>query len=179
MKGTGELDGGQLDEITYEGYGPGGVAIIVDVVTDNRNRTVSEIRHLFSKNGGNMGESGCVAWMFKKKGYIVIDATKADEETLMALAIEAGADDFQNDGETYEIYTTPESFDPVLEALKAKGIETMSAEISMIPETQIKLEGKAAQSVVKLMELMEEHDDVQHVYANFDIEEDELASATS
>jgi transcriptional/translational regulatory protein YebC/TACO1 len=117
--------------------------------------------------------------MFKKKGYIVIDASKADEDSLMNLAIEAGADDFQNDGETYEIYTTPESFDPVLEALKKKGVETMSAEISMIPETQIKLEGKAAQSVVKLMELMEEHDDVQHVYANFDIEEDELASATS
>jgi DNA-binding regulatory protein, YebC/PmpR family len=116
MKGTGELDGGQLDEITYEGYGPGGVAIIVDVVTDNRNRTVSEIRHLFSKNGGNMGESGCVSWMFKKKGYIVIDASKADEDSLMNLAIEAGADDFQNDVETYEIYTTPENFDPVLEA---------------------------------------------------------------
>ena len=179
MKGTGELEGGQLDEITYEGYGPGGVAIIVDVVTDNRNRTVSEIRHLFSKNGGNMGESGCVSWMFKKKGYIVIDSSKSDEDSLMNLAIEAGADDFQNDGETYEIYTTPENFDPVLEALKKKGIETMSAEISMIPENQIKLEGKAAQQVVKLMELMEEHDDVQHVYANFDIEEDELASATS
>jgi len=179
MKGTGELEGGQLDEITYEGYGPAGVAIILDVVTDNRNRTVSEIRHLFSKNGGNMGESGCVSWMFHKKGYIVIEASKADEETLMALAIEAGADDFQNEGETYEIYTSPESFDAVLEALKAKGIETMSAEISMIPQTQVKVEGKAAQQVVKLMELMEDHEDVQHVYANFDIEENELAGATS
>jgi len=179
MKGTGELDGGQLDEITYEGYGPAGVAIIVEVVTDNRNRTVSEIRHLFSKNGGNMGESGCVSWMFSKKGDIVIDASKADEDTVMTLAIEAGADDFQNNGETYEIYTTPESFDPVLEALKAKSIETISAEISMIPQTQIKLEGKSAQTVVKLMEAMEEHDDVQHVYANFEIEEDELAGATS
>lgn len=179
MKGTGELDGGQLDEITYEGYGPSGVAIIVEVVTDNRNRTVSEIRHMFSKNGGNMGESGCVSWMFSKKGYIVIDSSKADEDTLMTLAIEAGADDFQNAGETYEIYTTPEAFHGVLDALKEKGIETMSAEISMIPTTQVKLEGKPAQQVVKLMEIMEEHDDVQHVYANFDIEEDELAKAGS
>ena len=179
MKGTGELDGGQLDEITYEGYGPAGVAIIVEVVTDNRNRTVSEIRHLFSKNGGNMGESGCVSWMFSKKGDIVIDASKADEDTVMTLAIEAGADDFQNYGETYEILTTPENFDPVLEALKAKGIETISAEISMIPQTQIKLEGKNAQTVVKLMEAMEEHDDVQHVYSNFEVEEDEMAGTAS
>jgi len=179
MKGTGELEGGQLEEITYEGYGPSGVAVIVEVVTDNRNRTVSEIRHIFSKNGGNMGETGCVSWMFHKKGDIVIDATKADEETVMTVAIEAGADDFQNDGEAYEIYTAPENFDSVLEALKAKGIETMSAEISMIPSTQVKLEGKSAQQAIKLMEVMEEHDDVQHVYANFDIEENELAGATS
>jgi YebC/PmpR family DNA-binding regulatory protein len=179
MKGTGELEGGQLEEITYEGYGPSGVAVIVEVVTDNRNRTVSEIRHIFSKNGGNMGESGCVSWMFHKKGDIVIEATKADEETVMTIAIEAGADDFQNEGEAYEIYTAPENFDAVLEALKAKGIETISAEISMIPTTQVKLEGKSAQQAMKLMEVMEEHEDVQHVYANFDIEENELAGATS
>jgi YebC/PmpR family DNA-binding regulatory protein len=179
MKGTGELEGGQLEEITYEGYGPSGVAIIVEVVTDNRNRTVSEIRHIFSKNGGNMGETGCVSWMFHKKGDIVIEAAKADEETVMTVAIEAGADDFQNDGEAYEIFTAPENFDTVLEALKAKGIETMSAEISMIPTTSVKLEGKSAQQAMKLMEVMEEHDDVQHVYANFDIEENELAGATS
>src|SRR5215470_7278880 len=179
MKGTGELEGGQLEEITYEGYGPSGVAVIVEVVTDNRNRTVSEIRHIFSKNGGNMGETGCVAWMFQKKGDIVIESTKADEETVMTVAIEAGADDFQNDGEVYEIFTAPENFDTVLEALKAKGIETISAEISMIPSTQVKLEGKSAQQAMKLMEVMEEHDDVQHVYANFDIEENELAGATS
>jgi len=179
MKGTGELEGGQLEEITYEGYGPSGVAVIVEVVTDNRNRTVSEIRHIFSKNGGNMGESGCVSWMFHKKGDIVIEATKADEETVMTVAIEAGADDFQNDGEVYEIFTAPESFDTVLDALKAKGIDTISAEISMIPSTQVKLEGKSAQQAMKLMEVMEEHEDVQHVYANFDIEENELAGATS
>src|SRR5262245_47903243 len=131
MKGTGELEGGQLEEITYEGYGPAGVALIAEVVTDNRNRTVSEIRHVFSKNGGNMGEAGFVSWMFSKKGYIVIDSSKADEETVMSLAIEAGADDFSSEGSTYEIYTSPESFETVLNALKAKGIEPMSSEISM------------------------------------------------
>src|SRR5437870_11094145 len=132
QKGTGELEGGQLDELQYEGYGPGGVAMIVDVVTDNRNRTVSEIRHVFSKNGGNMGEAGSVSWMFKKKGYIVIDKSKADEDTLMTLAIDAGADDFSSDESNYEVYTTPGSFDAVLNAIKAKSIEPISSEISMI-----------------------------------------------
>src|SRR5262245_38920708 len=179
MKGTGELEGGQLEEITYEGYGPAGVAMIVEVVTDNRNRTVSEIRHVFSKNGGNMGEAGCVAWMFSKKGYIVIDSSKADEETMMTLAIEGGADDFSNEGSTYEIDTSAEAFEPVLEALKTKNIETISAEVSMIPRNYVKVEGKPAQQVVKLMEALDEHDDVQHVYANFDIEEAELAEAIS
>jgi YebC/PmpR family DNA-binding regulatory protein len=179
MKGTGELEGGQLEEILYEGYGPAGVALLAEVVTDNRNRTVSEIRHVFSKNGGNMGEAGSVAWMFNKKGYIVIDSSKADEETLMNLAIEAGADDFVNEGDSYEIYTTPQAFDGVLNALKEKGIETVSAEISMIPQNYVKVEGKAAQQVIKLMEALDEHDDVQHVYGNFDIEESELEEAVS
>jgi YebC/PmpR family DNA-binding regulatory protein len=179
MKGTGELEGGQLEEILYEGYGPAGVALLAEVVTDNRNRTVSEIRHVFSKNGGNMGEAGSVAWMFSKKGYIEVDSSKADEETLMNLAIEAGADDFVNEGATYEIYTTPQAFDAVLNALKEKGIETASAEISMIPQTSVKVEGKAAQQVIKLMEALDEHDDVQHVYGNFDIEESELEEAVS
>jgi YebC/PmpR family DNA-binding regulatory protein len=179
MKGTGELEGGQLEELTYEGYGPSGVAMIVEVVTDNRNRTVSEIRHVFSKNGGNMGESGSVAWMFKKKGYIVIDKSKADEDTVMTLAIDAGADDFSSEESNYEIYTSPESFDAVLKALKAKGIEPMSSEISMIPENYIKVEGKSAQQVIKLMEALDDHDDVQHVYGNFDIAESELAEAVS
>jgi YebC/PmpR family DNA-binding regulatory protein len=179
MKGTGELEGGQLEEVTYEGYGPAGVALIAQVVTDNRNRTVSEIRHVFSKNGGNLGEAGCVGWMFSKKGYIVVDSAKADEETLMTLAIEAGADDFATEGSTYEIYTSPEAFDKVLNALQAKGIETVSAEVSMIPQTYVKVEGKTAQQVVKLMEALDEHDDVQHVYGNFDIEESELAEAVS
>jgi len=179
QKGTGELEGGQLEELQYEGYGPGGVALIVDVVTDNRNRTVSEIRHVFSKNGGNMGESGSVAWMFSKKGYIVVEKTKSDEETLMTLVIDAGADDFASDETNYEIYTAPDAFDRVLNAVKAKSIEPISAEISMIPQNYIKVEGKTAQQLIKLMEAMEEHDDVQHVYANFDIEESELAEAVS
>jgi YebC/PmpR family DNA-binding regulatory protein len=179
QKGTGELEGGQLEELQYEGYGPGGVALIVEVVTDNRNRTVSEIRHVFSKNGGNMGESGSVAWMFNKKGYIAIEKSKGDEETLMNLAIDAGADDFASEESNYEIYTAPASFDKVLDAVKAKGITPETAEVSMIPQNYIKVEGKTAQQMVKLMEALEEHDDVQHVYANFDIEESELAEAVS
>ena len=179
MKGTGELEGGQLEEIMYEGYAPGGVALLAEVVTDNRNRTVSEIRHVFSKNGGNMAEAGAVSWMFSKKGYIVIEQAKADEDTLMALAIEAGADDFVPEGSTYEIYTSPNAFDNVLTALKDKGIETSSAEISMIPQNYVKVEGKPAQAVLKLMEALDEHDDVQHVYGNFDIEESELEAAVS
>ena len=179
MKGTDKLEGGQLDEVTYEGYGPAGVAMIVQAVTDNRNRTVSEIRHVFSKNGGNMGEAGSVSWMFHKKGCIVVDKSKADEETLMALAIEAGADDFTTEETTYEILTSPESFEAVLSAVRAKGIEPINAEVSMIPQNYIRVEGKNAQQVVKLMEALDEHDDVQHVYANFDIEESELAEAVS
>src|SRR5882724_5550576 len=161
MKGTGELEGGQLEEILYEGYGPAGVALLAEVVTDNRNRTVSEIRHVFSKNGGNMGESGSVAWMFSKKGYIAVEKSKADEETLMTLAIDAGADDFSADESTYEIYTSPEAFEKVLNAVKAKSIQPDTAEVSMIPQTYVKVEGKAAHQVIKLMEALDEHDDVQ------------------
>ena len=179
QRGTGELPGATYEEFTLEGYGPGGVAILLDINTDNRNRTVSEIRHVFSKNGGNMGESGSVAWMFSKKGYIAIEKSKADEETLMTLAIEAGADDFQSDESLYEIYTAQEAFEDVLNAIKAKKLETMTAEVSMIPQNYIKVEGKTAQQVVKLMEALDEHDDVQHVYGNFDIEESELAEAVS
>ena len=177
MKGTGELEGGQLEEMNYEGYGPGGVAMIVQAVTDNRNRTVSEIRHVFSKNGGNMAEAGSVSWMFHKKGYIVIEKSKSDEDTLMTLAIDAGADDFNSEPSGYEITTPLESFDAVLNAVKRKGIEPITAEISMIPQNYVKVEGKNAQQVVKLMEALDDHDDVQHVYANFDIEEAELAEA--
>jgi len=178
MKGTGELEGGQLEEILYEGYGPGGVALLAETVTDNRNRTVSEIRHVFSKNGGNMGESGSVSWMFHKKGYIIVEKSKADEDTLMSLALDAGADDFRAD-DNYEIFTAPNDLDKVVDALKAKGIEYMSAEVSMIPQNTVKVEGKSAQQVLKLMEALDEHDDVQHVYANFDMEESEMAEAIS
>jgi len=179
MKGTGELEGGQIEEVMYEGYGPGGVALIAETVTDNRNRTVSEIRHVFSKNGGNMGEAGSVSWMFHKKGYVVVENTKADEDTLMSLALDAGADDFQSDGSNYEIYTAPNAMEGVVEALKAKGIEPASAEISMIPQNTVKVAGKHAQQVLKLMEALDDHDDVQHVYANFDMEESEMAEAIS
>ena len=179
MKGTGELEGGQLEEILYEGYGPGGVALIAETVTDNRNRTVSEIRHVFSKNGGNMGEAGSVSWMFQKKGYIIVEKSKADEDTLMSLVLDAGADDFRADDSSYEIFTAPNALDSVVEALKAKGIEPMSAEVSMIPQNTVKVEGKSAQQVLKLMEALDEHDDVQHVYANFDMEESEMAEAIS
>ena len=178
MKGTGELEGGQLEEILYEGYGPGGVALIVETVTDNRNRTVSEIRHVFSKNGGNMGEAGSVSWMFQKKGYIIVDKSKADEDTIMSLALDAGADDFRAD-DSYEIFTVPNAMESIVEALKAKGIEPESAEVSMIPQNTVKVEGKNAQQVLKLMEALDDHDDVQHVYANFDMEESEMAEAIS
>jgi YebC/PmpR family DNA-binding regulatory protein len=179
MKGTGELEGGTIEDVMYEGYGPGGVALIVETVTDNRNRTVSEIRHVFSKNGGNMGEAGSVSWMFHKKGLIVVDASKADEDTLMSLALDAGADDLKGEGSTYEIYTAPNILDPVVEALKAKGIEPTSAEVSMIPQNTVRVEGKNAQQVLKLMDALDDHDDVQHVYANFDMEESEMAQAIS
>jgi YebC/PmpR family DNA-binding regulatory protein len=179
MKGTGELEGGQIEEVVYEGYGPGGVALIVETVTDNRNRTVSEIRHVFSKNGGNMGEAGSVAWMFHKKGYILVEGSKADEDTVMSIALDAGADDFRVDGSNYEVFTAPNALEEVVNALKTKGIEPASSEVSMIPQNTVKVEGKNAQQVLRLMEALDDHDDVQHVYANFDMEESEMAEAIS
>ncbi len=175
MKGTGELDGGAIDEITYEGYGPGGVAVMVEVLTDNRNRTVGEIRFILAKNGGNLGENGCVAWMFTKRGYILIPTEKVDEETVMNIAIEAGAEDFSVQDDNYEIMTSPESFDEVVTELREKGLEPGTAELSMVPQNYVKLEGKAAQQMVRLMDALDDHDDVQDVHANFDIEESELA----
>jgi YebC/PmpR family DNA-binding regulatory protein len=175
MKGTGELDGGTIDEILYEGYGPGGVALMVEVMTDNRNRTVSEIRHLFDKYGGNLGENGCVAWMFTKRGYVLVPVEGVDEEAAMNAAIEAGADDFSVQETNYEIMTTPEAFESVLEGLRSAGLEPDTAELSMVPQNYVKLEGKSAQQMIKLMDLLEDHDDVQNVHANFDIEESELA----
>ena len=175
MKGTGELAGSSIEEISYEGYGPGGVAVMVEVLTDNRNRTVSELRHVFDKYGGNLGENGCVAWMFTKRGYILIPIQGLGEDDAMNVAIEAGADDFSTQGENYEIMTAPESFDGVLAELKGKGLEPTTAEVSMVPQNYVKLEGRPAQQMIKLMDALEDHDDVQNVHANFDIEESELA----
>ncbi len=174
MRGTGELEGGQIDEITFEGYGPGGAAVLVQVATDNRNRTVSEIRHTFSKNGGNLGEVGSVAWMFERKGQIIIEKDKAGEDQLMNLVLEAGAEDMRDDGESWEVISAPESHETVLEAIKKAGIATASDEIAMIPKNLTKLEGKNAAAMLRLSETFEEHDDVQNVYSNFDVDEKEL-----
>ena len=175
-RGTGELEGVNYDEITYEGYGPAGVAVIIETMTDNRNRTVAEIRHAFSKNGGNMGESNSVAWMFDRKGQIIVDAAAKSEDEVMEIALNAGAEDMQPDADSYEIITSPEEFDAVLEAVKKAGIEPLSAEISMIPQNYIKLEGKDAQQMLKLYEVLDDHEDVQNVYANFDIDDETMGA---
>jgi len=174
MRGTGELEGGQIDEIMFEGYGPGGAAVLVMVATDNRNRTVSEIRHVFSKNGGNLGEQGSVAWMFERKSQILIEGDKASEDQLMNIVLEAGADDLRNDGENWDVLSAPESHEAVLEALRKANIATVSAEIAMVPKNLMMLEGKSASGMLKLSEALEEHDDVQNVYSNFDIDEKEM-----
>ncbi|HEX9930386.1 MAG TPA: YebC/PmpR family DNA-binding transcriptional regulator [Pyrinomonadaceae bacterium] len=173
-RGTGELEGVTYEEITYEGYGVGGVAVLVETMTDNRNRTVAELRHLFSKNNGNLGEAGSVAWMFDKKGYIVVEKEAKSEDELFELAIEAGADDLQDEGDVFEIYTPPENFDAVTDAVKNAGIEPQAAEISMVPQNYIKLEGVDAKQMLKLYDALDDHDDVQKVYANFDIDESEI-----
>ena len=171
MRGTGELEGGQIEEVMFEGYGPGGAAVLVQVATDNRNRTVSEIRHLFTKHGGNLGEQGSVAWMFERKSQILIPLEKATEEKLMDVVLDAGAEDIRDDGVHWEVLSPPEAHEAVLAAVHKAGIETVSAEVAMIPNLLVKLEGKEASSMLKLGEALEEHDDVQNVYANFDIDE--------
>jgi len=170
-RGTGELEGVHYEEVTYEGYGPGGVAVMVQTTTDNRNRTVSEIRHIFSKHGGNLGESGSVAWMFNKKGQIIVDAALKGEDEMMEIALDTGAEDMQSDGETYQILTTPEDFHSVLEKIRAARIEPVSAEITMVPQNTIKLDGSAATHMLKLYEALDDHDDVQSVSANFEIDD--------
>jgi YebC/PmpR family DNA-binding regulatory protein len=175
MKGTGELPGVNYEEITYEGYGPGGVAMIVTVLTDNRNRTVAEIRKIFSKNGGNLGESGCVAWMFQKKGLIVVDKDRVDEDDLFTIALEAGAEDVRPADAMYEVITSVEDFEPVKQGITSKGIEPASSEVSLLPQTTVRLEGSQARQLLKLMDELEEHDDVQNVYANFDIPDEVMA----
>jgi YebC/PmpR family DNA-binding regulatory protein len=174
QRGTGELPGATYEEILFEGYGPGGVALLVDVTTDNRNRTVSEIRHAFGKNGGNLGESGSVAWMFHKKGYIVVPKSAAKEDDLMSLVLENGGDDLRDDGNDWEIVSDPSAFESVLNAVKEAGIETTVAEVSMIPQNYIKLEGHVANTMIRLLEALEDHDDVQHVYSNFDVDTKQL-----
>ena len=174
MRGTGELEGGQIDEVTFEGYGPGGAAVLVNVATDNRNRTVSEIRHVFSKNGGNLGELGSVAWMFERKSLIIVEKEKAGEDQLMTVALDAGAEDMRDGGDNWEVVSAPEAHEPVLTALQNAGIPNVSAEIGMVPKNLMKLEGKNAQAMLRLSEALEEHDDVQNVYSNFDVDEKEL-----
>jgi YebC/PmpR family DNA-binding regulatory protein len=170
-RGTGELEGVNYEEISYEGYGPAGVAIIINTTTDNRNRTVSELRHLLSKNGGNLGESGSVAWMFNKRGSIIVDSSLKSEDEMMEIALEAGAEDMQTDEDTYQILTAPEDFHTVLEALKKAGVEPSSSEVTMIPQNYIHLEGREADQMLKLYEALDDHDDVQSVAANFDIDD--------
>jgi YebC/PmpR family DNA-binding regulatory protein len=179
LRGTGELEGGQIDEITFEGYGPGGAAVLVSVATDNRNRTVADIRHLFSKNGGNLGEQGSVSWMFERKSQIVIEGDNAEEDQLMNLVLDAGADDLRSEGGNWVVIAAPEVHEKVLEAIQKSGIKTESAEIAMVPKNLMKLEGKNAGAMLRLSEALEEHDDVQNVYSNFDIDEKEMEALAS
>jgi YebC/PmpR family DNA-binding regulatory protein len=178
-KGTGELEGYNLEEVHYEGYGPGGVAVFIEAATDNRNRTVGEVRHLFAKYGGNLGEAGSVGWMFGKKGYLSVARKEVEEETLLEIVLDAGAEDVKEDGSHWEIYTPPDKFETVRDALKSKGIALAAEELGMIPQSSVKLEGRQAQQMLKLMEALEEHDDLTHVWANFDIEEKEIEAAMS
>ena len=172
QRGTGEIPGLTYEEISFEGYGPGGVALIVDCTTDNRNRAVSEIRHTLSKNGGNLGEPNSVRFMFAKKGLIVVDKAAADEEKLMALALDAGADDLADEGDTWEITTDPTVYETVAQAIRDAKIETLASEITMIASTYTKLEGASAAQMVRLLDALEDHDDVQNVYSNFDMDEE-------
>jgi YebC/PmpR family DNA-binding regulatory protein len=171
QRGTGELPGATYEEFSLEGYGPGGVAILVDISSDNRNRTVSEIRHVFGKNGGNMAEAGAVSWMFHKKGDIIVPKSAAKEDDLMNIILEAGGEDLKDDGEAWEIVTEPSAYEGVLDAVKKAGITPASSSVSMVPQNYIKLEGQNANTMIRLMEALEDHDDVQNVHANFDIDQ--------
>ncbi|MEW5877811.1 MAG: YebC/PmpR family DNA-binding transcriptional regulator [Acidobacteriota bacterium] len=171
QRGTGELPGVAYEEVVYEGYGPGGVAVMLQVLTDNRNRTTAEIRHLFSKHGGNLGETGCVSFLFKKQGYLLVPKSSGSEDAVMEAALEAGAEDFfADDPEFFEIYTAPDELHRVKGALEAKGFTVEQAKIEMVPTTQVRLEDKKAEQMIRLMEAFEDHDDVQNVWANFDID---------
>jgi YebC/PmpR family DNA-binding regulatory protein len=176
-RGTGEEPGVSYEEAQYEAYGPGGAAVIIDVLTDNKNRTVGELRHTLTKYGGNLAETNAVAWMFTKRGYIVVQKNKADEDTLMSVIIDAGGDDLRDDEDNWEVLSAPEAFTAVLEAVKKLGIEPDAAEISMLPQNYLKLEGKQAQQMVKLMDVLDDLEDVRHVWSNFDIEEKEIEAS--
>jgi YebC/PmpR family DNA-binding regulatory protein len=178
MRGTGELPGVTYEEVNYEGYGPGGAAIFMRLLTDNRNRTVAELRHVLSKHNGNLGETGCVAWLFEKKGYFVVEKDVVDEDKLMEIALTAGADDMKEDGDNFEILTSPESYEAVKSALETAKIPIAASEVTMIPQNYVKLEGKEAQTMLKLMESLEDHEDVQNVWSNFDIDAAELKEAS-
>ncbi len=173
-KGTGELPGVVFEEASFEGYGPGGVALMLEVTTDNRNRTVAEIRHLLSKHGGSMGENGCVSWMFNKRGYVVVSREGVDEEKLMSLVLEAGAEDMSEDGSRWEIFSSPKDHPQVVQAIQEGNVKVDFSEVAMIPQSQVKLTGKPAQQMLKMIEELEDHDDIQNVYANFDIDESEM-----
>ncbi len=174
MRGTGELEGATIEEVRFEGYGPGGAALLVDCVTDNRNRTVSEIRHILSKHGGNLGEQNSVGWMFERKSQILIEQEHATEDQLMNLVLDAGADDLRTDGVNWEILSDPNAHEQVLHAVQKAGIPTVSAQIAMVPKNLVKLEGKNAAGMLRLSEALEDHEDVQNVYSNYDIDEAEM-----
>ncbi len=180
MKGTGELPGTTYEEVIYEGYGPGGVALLIETLTDNKNRTVSEVRHILSKNGGSLGEAGCVAWMFEKKGYILVEKSKVDEDTLMSIVLDAGAEDMKNDPkeDNYEIITSPENLNTVKETIEKQDITVSLSEITMLPKSYVPIEGSTAEQMVRLIDALEDNDDVQNVYANFDIPEEAMATAS-
>ena len=179
QRGAGQLEGEQYEEVMFEGYGPGGVGMLVQTVTSNRNRVVSDIRHLMSKHGGNLAEAGAVGWMFHRKGEIVVPKELANEDKMLGLVLDAGAEDLRDDGLAWEVITPPESFDAVRDALTAAGIAPASAQIAMVPQNYVKLTGAQAQQMLKLVEILEEHDDVQHVYANFDIDEKEIQAVVA
>ena len=177
QRGTGELPGITYEEITYEGYGPGGAALIIECLTDNKNRTVGELRHMLEKYNGNLASSNAVAWMFAKKGYIVVEKAAADEEKLLNAALDAGAEDVRDDGDTWEVLSEPSKFEAVRDAVKALGIEPGTAQVAMLPQNYVKLQGKDATNMVRLMEALEDQDDTQHVWSNFDIEEKEIEAS--
>ena len=176
-RGTGEEPGVSYEEITYEGYGPGGVALLIQTLTDNKNRTVGEIRHLLGKHNGNLAAENSVAWMFTRKGQVVVEKGTADEESLLDAALDAGADDVNDDGSAWEIVSAPEAFETVRDAVKGLGLEPASASVAMIPQNYVKLQGRDAQQMLRLMDALDDHDDVQHVWANFDIEEREIEAS--